>query len=205
MNAPLSRFLTRFADGDAPVPVSFEVMAAEPTVTLGVGELQSRIDDAREAALSEAEAGHAIALADLAVGRDLAVDQAVAEARALWCADEGVAHAEKLAAAFADLDATLSTRVAAALRPLVATALVERTVQAVREAIGHILADPEHPAVTVHGPADLIDVIREMRVETGKTERVAYVATDSVEITIEAAGSRIDTRLGASLAALKGL
>ena len=203
MNAPLSRFLTRFADGEAPTPVSFEIMAAAPTVTLGVDELQSRLDAARAAALRDVDARHANELADLAAARDLAVATAVAEARALWIVDESAAHAGKLASAFAVLESALSTRVAAALRPLLATALVEHACDAVREAIGHILADPEHPTVTVEGPADLIDMIRETRGKTGKTERVVYVASGALEITIDAAGSHVETRLAAALASLK--
>ena len=84
MNAPLSRFLTRFADGDAPLPVAFDVIAAEPTVTLGVGELQSRLDAARETTLREVGTKHASELAALAANRELVVEAAVAEARALW-------------------------------------------------------------------------------------------------------------------------
>ena len=205
MNAPLSRFLTRFTDDQPPVAVSFAEAEAEPTVTLGFGELQSRIDVVRETALRDADAKHAREIADLATSRDLAVKAAVAEARALWLADEGAAHAEKLAAAFAGLESNLSTWVANALRPLVATALVERACESVSDAIGHILADPEHPPVTVRGPADLIDVIREARADAGKTERVGYVATEAFEISVDAAGSHIETRLSASLSALRGI
>ena len=203
MSAPLAPFLMRFSDREPVATFAFQPIADEPANVVSDDEIAERLEVCREETMAEAEAVASARLLALEETHQDALAAALTEARARWIADEGATHAALLGQAFADLREDLSRRVAIALKPLLTAALLERARAAIDEALDHIVADPDHPLVSVRGPSDLLDTIRAARAGTDALERIAYTPSDAVEITVDAAGTHVETRLAAALAVLE--
>ena len=213
MNAPLARYLTRFSEVEPVAALSFDRAFSEPAFSEPAfdgplasdpeEDLAERLAAAREEALAEAGADAASQVLALTASHQVALTDALVEARARWVADEGATHAALIGQAFTDLREDLSRRIAGALKPLLTAALVERAQAAVSEAIDHIVADPDHPVVTVRGPSDLLDGIKAARAEAQALERITYLTAAGVEIIVDAAGTHVETKLAAALAAIE--
>ena len=197
MNAPLSRYLTRFA---AEAVIAAAPSAIEPTLILTVSDLDARLEDARATALAEAEAAHAAHCAELEQTQVSAVTEAVAAARAEW--NEGTAGeiAASIERAFAALRTDLAEASTKVLRPLLVEAARERTLAALEAAIARLLADPVRPAITLRAPADLVAALR----ARGPLEGIALVTAETTEAVVSCGGTRIETRLAAALADIAG-
>ena len=198
MNAPLSHYLVRFsseAAGEIVIPAR---MVAEPTITLGVAELEERLAEARETARTVADTAHAIDRAGLIADHGAAIDAALTAARADWCATEAERITGLVEGAFAALHETLATQIAKVLRPLLAEALRERTLATLADALDRLLDDPAHPAITLTGPADLVAAIG----AKGVRAELALVASDTLDAVVTAGGALVETKLSAALADL---
>ena len=193
MNAPLSRYLTRFHAEAAAAPSPPRV---EPTVTLTVADLDTRVEEARAAAHAEAEALHAAQCVELEHAHELAVTDAVVTARAEWCAGTAGEIAGNIERAFAVLHADLAEASAKVLRPLLVEAARERTLAALETTVARLLADPAHPVITLRAPADLVVALRARGMPAG----VAFAVAEAAEATVTCGGTRIETRLAAALA-----
>ena len=199
MNAPLSRYLTRFADAGIiaapPLPVD-----VEPMVTLTIAELDDRLEEVAAATRAEIEAVHAVEQADLEQAHAAAVAEAVATAQAAWCAGAADEIAGIVERGLAALQTELAEATAKALRPLLAEAARERALAALAALVARLVADPAHPALTVRAPADIVAALR----ARGLADGIALVAADTAEAVVTCGGTRIETRLAAALADIDG-
>ncbi len=199
MNAPLSRYLTRFA-AEAAVVVAPSPTVAEPLVTMTVADLDARLDDARATARAEAEAVHAAHSAELEEKHASDVTKAVAAARADWCDGTAAELAGTIERAFATLQADLAEATGKALRPLMADAARDRTLAALETLVARLLSDPLRAAITLRAPADLVAALRTRGMPSG----ISLVAADVPEAVVTCGGTRIETRLAAALADIAG-
>ena len=203
--APSSRSLL-------PVPQPFDEEPGAPEIDGGFGEPVLDLDADLEAApqvdlvaeavataLAEAEATHAAALAELAEGHAAAL----AEARARWAADEGAVLAEGFRSAVASLGEAMEEAAAAALEPLLGAAAQALAVDGLRAAIGDLVLAGTGGAITVLGPADLLETLRGALDTAGVgMEGLSFDEAETVEVAVTADNSRIETRIGAWAAAL---
>ncbi len=123
---------------------------------------------------------------------------AVADAAARRDAEEGAAVAAQISDATQALGDSLAAQLAKTLRPLLADAVASRTLAALVDTVARVLADPDHPALTIRGPAARLAAV-EAELGTGG---VTYEASDGDELHVTANGIRIETRAAAALAAL---
>lgn len=204
MHAPLARHLARFGD---PVALHHPVPAAvEPQVTLGVAELEARIEAASRRARDEAQTAAEQAVAAARSEYDAALDAAardaaatLAQARTEWAAARGAELAAGIDEAFATLAARLSDGLAAALRPLVRTAVMERAAAQLADALASVLGDPSDPPLVVRGPANLLAALEAAR---GTRQGLDLQESESGELVVTAGGAHLETRLTAALATL---
>ncbi len=204
MHAPLARHLVRF-ERVLPVGVPTEPpvielvsVVSEPTVTMTVGAFESRLDAEREALRASLAAEHTERRERADAAHTQALAAAVADVAALRDAEEGAAVAARIATAIDALRHSLAEQLAKTLRPLLADAVAARTVAALVETVARVLADPDHPVLTIRGPAARL-AAAEAALGTGS---VTYEATDGDELHVTANGIRIETRAAAALAAL---
>ncbi len=204
MNAPLSRYLTSFAPRDARelFLIAPPAAAAEPESTSIIEPADSALDLALREARQEAERELAKANAALEATHAQAIEDALVAARADWAATNAEAIGISIDTAFARLREVLSDRLAAVLRPMLAEAILARTMEVLTQTIDQILADPDHPCLTVRGPSDLVEALRARAPESSGT---IYETADRVDVIVAAEGIHIETRLGHALAALDGL
>ncbi len=211
MNAPLSRFLQSFSPKDdielaVVEPLGDELdLACEPELET---EAPAEVDPtavALEMALcglrDELETAHAQEIARLEETHAQALDGALVAARADWATASAADVGASIEAAMAQLRDMLSERTAAVLTPLIAEAIRARALEAMERTIARILADPEHPCLTVRGPVDLLEALRARAPDAAG---LIYETADGVEVTVSADGMRVETRLGHALAALEG-
>lgn len=203
MHVPLAQHLVRFSRVPAAYNVSEPVEAevvfdlSEPTVTMTVGALEARIAQACDALRSSLEAGHTADTKNAEAVHNAALATAVSEAAARRDGEEGAALAAQIASATQAIHDVVVEQLAKTLRPLLAEAVAARAAAALVEIVEGVLADPEHPALTIRGPAPLLAVVEAAL----HTDSVTFVVVDGDEVSVAGNGILIETRLAASLAA----
>lgn len=169
--------------------------AADSAVDSTVGSQAEAVT----AALAEAEATHAAALAALSDSHAAEL----AEARASWSAGEGAALAEALRSAVADLGETIGEAAASALEPLLGDAARAQAVDGLRTAIADLVLAGTGGSIAVTGPDDLLASLRAALDEAGiGTDGMSFNEGETAEVVVTADNSRIETRLDAWAAAL---
>ena len=199
MNAPLSRYLTRFG-AESAVVASSSLALVEPMVTLTVADLEARLEAAAAIARDAAEAVHLVLRAELEQAHASTIVDAVAAARADWCDGTSGELAALIEGALATIHTNLAEATAKVLRPLLAKEARERTLAALETTVARLLADPLRPAVTVRAPADLVAALRARGLSTG----VTFAVAETPEAVVTCGGTQIETRLAAALADISG-
>ncbi|WP_420391345.1 hypothetical protein [Acuticoccus sp.] len=124
--------------------------------------LEDRIEAAVAQARSEAKAAQAAAVERARAEERAAAQQALAAARRTWCEEEGSAFRERCVAGFEALHDRLSHAFARALTPVFDAAIRDVAVRAFSETLQQIAGPTAWQAcLTVRGPADLIDALRQ--------------------------------------------
>lgn len=177
-----------------PVEIEPETVPDDPEPAVDL------VAEAVAAALAEADAAHAAALAALAERHAAERD----EARAAWAAAEGAALADGFRAGCAALEAALADGVAAALEPLLDEALRIAAVAQLRDAIGDLVLAGTGGTIAVAGPQDLLDGLRASLSRVGIAEDgIRFAPSEAAEVTVKADNSTIETRLEAWASALR--
>lgn len=142
--------------------------------------------------LAEVEAQHQADTMALSAAHEAAL----AAARAEWAATEGERLASAFDAAFAELRDTIDRKLSDVLRPLLAGAIVTRVKTDLLEVIDKLIGDTAQPALRVRAPEDLLAVLKSARPDAP----IEWVRGQSVEVTVTADGSTVETKLAAALA-----
>ena len=208
MNAPLSRYLTRFSSHadetvtvDLGPPTPTPIIALETVPMPAPAPVETEIEIALREARRDADAERGREIAILSEAHAKMLETALATARSEWAINEATAIAGLIDTAFAHLRLDLSDRIAAALRPLLTDATVVRTLEVLQQTIDRVLADSDHPILLVRGPYDLVEALRARMPDAGG---ITFEKSDSSEISVIADGMHIETRLGHALVAING-
>lgn len=184
-------YLTRF---DAPPPIALQqekaVDVAVEFETAGSQRDDMTREAEREAMRVELEAQLRSALQE----ERQAYEQRLQAARAQWTSQAAEQFSHSIIRAFDNAFEALREDISATLAPFVSR---EIAVQALDEAImaaRTALADESSPAIALRGPKDLLDKMRKSLVAA----KIAVTAqeSDDVDIRIDMAKTRIETRLG---------
>ncbi|WP_226577976.1 hypothetical protein [Acuticoccus sediminis] len=164
----------------------------------GKGEIISvdrQIAEAVAEARREAEAEKASAVEFARkVERDVAA-RAVAEARERWCAEESTAFAARCTEAFDALHQRLADAFARALAPIAETAIRDAAVRRFAAVLDDLVgASATQQAVTVRGPAQLVEALKQASGDSG----VAFeVAEGETELAVTVDETTLRTTIGA--------
>ncbi len=203
MHVPLAQHLVRFPRvlpaGIACAPDDAEVAGdlSETSVTMTIAALEARLEAACDVLRSSLEAQHAAEREHAEAAHNEALATALAEAAARRDAEEGAALAAQIASSIQAIHDVVVEQLAKTLRPLLAEAVAARAAATLVDIVERVLADPDHPALTIRGPAPLLAGIEAAL----RTESVTFVVVDGDEVSVVANGILIETRLAATLAA----
>ncbi|KQQ30823.1 hypothetical protein ASF53_17100 [Methylobacterium sp. Leaf123] len=187
----------------APIEIQAEI---EPFLPRAAAATLRPTED-REALIAAAEArgreqGRAEALDEWSAqaAHERAAQQALFEeglvqARRDWTEAQSEILAGGFVSALQALDATLSDRVARLIAPVLGQALQRQALDELGAALKRILAEPQHAAVQVRGPDDLIAALAARL--GGVSAGIAFEAAEGPEVTVRAGETVIETELAA--------
>lgn len=181
------------ADSDLP---SFDAM--EDVGDLDEGEMlalpapEAEPEPEPEPLPAEVEARHQAEIEALKAAHE----EALAAARAEWAASEGERLAGAFDAALSEMRNTIDSTLATVLRPLLAAAVVTRVKTELIETIDKLIGDSAQPSLRVRASEDLLAVLKSARPDAP----IEWVCGPSVEVTITADGSTVESKLAAALA-----
>ncbi|WP_075221740.1 hypothetical protein [Acuticoccus yangtzensis] len=164
-------------------------------------QIGAAVADARREA--EAEKTAAVEFARK-VERDVAA-RAVADARKKWCDEEGTAFAARTADAFDALHQKLSDAFGQALAPIAQAAIRDAAVRRFAAVLDDLVGpSAEGAAITVKGPAQLIDALRQASGDNGiafeevegETELTVTVDETTLQTTIAAWADTLQRAIG---------
>lgn len=206
-HAPLARHLSRFSMiAPAANDLRFDPHpdeSPEPGISTAAADalaLEARIEAARAETRAAMEAGWLDERVRLDRENALSTAQAVAAARSEGIERDGGLVAAQIATAVATLRDDLAGQVAAALRPLLAEAVVGRAVAAVVATIERALVDPGGGCLRVSGPAALLATIE---AKLASRAALTFVPDDAVaDVSVTGRDICIRSRLADALATL---
>ncbi len=190
----VSTYLLRF-DAPAPLPAPLDTFLQEPMEAMPVEPL---LEPPTPEPPVDVEAMRRAFDEELAVALEQsrrAHDERLRQARRQWVEEEAELLRDRLATCLAEAFATLRSDVARILAPFVARGVEETAVEELIASIERAIAGDEGPVIRLAGPRDLIDRIAGAFVE--KRAAVSVVESDGVDIAVDFASTRIETRLEA--------
>lgn len=145
-----------------------------------IDALRRAFEEEREAALQTQQAAH---------------EEALRLARAQWAETQANVLSERMAESLATAFEQLRSDVARILAPFVAREIEELACEDLIEATRRALADEQAPAIRVEGPKDLIERLSQT---LGSVQAsVSLIETEGVDVQIDLAHARLETRLDA--------
>lgn len=180
----------------APIGV---VWPPEPQET--AEDRQAELDAARESGRAEGDAAAREECAAELEEERRAHQQELAAARQKWADEESVALKSALAAGVAEIEEQLAQAVGRVLSHFVIDALRSQMMTELVETLGVLIGSNEAIAIKIDGPADLLASLRGALDETHAN--ITYEVTESVDVSVKAERTVIETQLSAWIAAIK--
>lgn len=191
---PLAETLSEIRHGDPCLDVT-DAPAEDDPLTL--------IQKARDEALTEGyAAAHAEYEARL-LQDNLAFEARLAAERERWTHQESERLSEDIKAAIAVAQSNIAGSVERILTPFVAGALRHRMADLLAENIGVLLGGKEQSVIEIHGPEDLLAMLREKLAAI--TGAIGYFPDDLIDVRIVAGQTMIESRIEAWLERIKSL
>jgi hypothetical protein len=125
----------------------------------------------------------------------------LAGARLQWVRDEGAALRAGLAAGLIEIEERLAQGVGRVLAHFVIDVLRKQMMTELIEAMRTIIATNEALPIKISGPENLLASLRESLAET--RANVIYEVSDSIDVTVKADETTIETQLSAWVARIK--
>jgi hypothetical protein len=171
-----------------------EPVVEDPEISLQV---------ARDMGVSE---GHAAARAGYEaqlLQEKLAFDAHLAAERDRWTREESERISQDIKAIFVEVESNIAEYVERILAPFVVDALRRRMTDLLAENVGVLLGGSEHLIIEIHGPEDLLAMLREKL--AAFSSAIDYLPDDSIDVRIIADQTKIESRIGAWLERIKSL
>lgn len=208
MARPVAEYLMRFGkDADLPPPERIPEFAPIPQWSTEAPQSEpedytAQIEAAREAGKAE---GHEAAFAqfaeELETERQTHQEQ-LATARQSWLVDEGERLQFALSSSLTEIETRIAQSLSNVLMPFIADQLRKQMVAELIEKIYTLIGSDEAISIKITGPADLLDVLRAKL--AAERASITYEVTDSVDVSVKADQTTIETQLSAWLARFAG-
>lgn len=158
---------------------------------------------AREEGISEGRAA-ASAEYETHIARErLAFETRLAAERDKWARQESEILSGGIKASFADVESNIAVSVERVLTPFVAGAMRRGMVDLLAENVGVLLDGSERPVIAIHGPEDLLAMLREKL--GAHSSAIEFSPDTSIDVRIVAGHTMIESRIGAWLERIKSL
>jgi hypothetical protein len=194
---PVARYLARFGPSEVdevPVGPTAPSLTA-PFEATPVRDIDALIASARAEGFSEGQGAAAAAAEARLAQENSAFDQRLEASRQAWSDEQADRLAELLRGAVGQLEANIAGPTAEILHPFVTTALRERAVADLADAVTDITRDSARPAIRLTGPPDLVAALKSRLDETFGIE---LCPDDSlIDVSVLAGQTLIETRLSA--------
>ncbi len=208
---PVAHYLMRFGDevmatqqaeesaDFAPIATLWPLEPPEPQET--AEDRQAELEAARESGRAEGDiAAREECAAELERERQTHRQELTA-ARQKWADEESVALKSALAAGLAEIEEQLAQGVGRVLSHFVIDALRSQMMAELVAALEVLIGSSEAIAIKIDGPADLLASLRAALDETHAN--ITYDVTESVDVSVRAERTVIETQLSAWIAAIK--
>ena len=199
MMSPLADFLPVFGlgqtgalAGGGDYDADLEGVGEGGPARFAADDAEQRIADARREVQAEAAAAIDAALAEQAAALEAGHAASLAEARRAWAAEQGAALVEAIDTGLVRLEASLADSLVHVLEPFFEAATRARAVAELRQALGDLMAQGCGGGVTVRGPADLVEPLRDAF--PGKAG-LAFEEAAVAEVTVECDDTTIRSQL----------
>lgn len=159
--------------------------------------METREDEIAAARRQGAEEARAAAQQDyeaMLAGERNGFETRLAEARQAWAAEQGERLAQMMSEGLVRIETEIADAAARLLEPLLAAHAREAAIAELKAALDEIMADEPTASVRIEGPEDLLAILRGKLAER---RNIAYVSAALSDITVEADGTLIETRLEA--------
>ncbi|MBJ3778692.1 hypothetical protein [Acuticoccus mangrovi] len=154
-----------------------------------------RLAQAVAAAQKEAEAQKSAAMETVREVERRTAKRALEEARAAWCREEAEVIHGRIEPLFEALHRRLSDAFGAALAPIAETAIRDAALRRFASVLDDLIGpEAAEPAVTIKGPADLLDALRS---RFGERAGVNFIEETTVELSVDVGDTRLETVVGA--------
>jgi len=208
MARPVAHYLMRFGEETAVTQQVEECVDFAPIALWSPEQPQEtpedRLLELEAARASGRDEGDAAAreecAAELEKERQIHQDE-LAAARQKWADEESAALKSAFAAGLAEIEEQLAQGVGRVLSHFVIDALRNQMMAELKETIGVMIGSNEAIAIKIDGPADLLASLRGTLAEAHAN--ITYEETDSVDVSVKAERTMIETQLSAWIAAIK--
>lgn len=206
MARPVAQYLAEFG-----LPPHFETMGgtSHDSACLDLADTPvaeapgAAIQAAREEGISE---GYAAARAEYEAQlpqERLAYEARLADERESWTRQESEKLSENIKALFAKAESNIADSIEQVLRPFVIDSLRRRMIDLLAENVGILLGGNDCASIEIHGPEDLLGLLREKLPELAGM--IGYFPGESIDVRIVAGQTMIESRIGAWLERIKSL
>ncbi len=203
---PVAHYLVEF--GPLPLAEALEnpsqdAVCPEPPDDPAIEDPGVSLQAARDEGVSE---GRAAARSDYEaelLQERLAFEARLSAERDRWTRQESEKLSEDIKAIFAEVELNIAGCVERVLTPFVVDAMRRKMIDLLAESVGVLLGGKDRPIVEIHGPEDLLAMLREKL--AAFSGAIGYSPDNSIDVRIIADQTRIESRIGAWLERIKAL
>ncbi len=192
---PVARYLNELDPGSERVRNAHALPGHATGAGKAIADVEARINEAYLQGVAEGQAAARAELDAKLKEQAAAVETRIAADRRAWLVGEGKRIAEALAAGLREIEARIADQVSRVLRPVIAGHVQRRAVEDLVQTLEALLTKGDVGRITVSGPQDLIEALRE-RLD-GKAGNVTLIPTAAADLRIEADETVLETRIAA--------
>lgn len=201
---PVARYLDEL--GSAPVVPDLDEVSrasadAGPLEALVAPDPKALLLAAREQGFDEGRAAAAASHETLMAQERLLSEGRLVSERQRWSSQEGETLARAIKDGFVAIESHIAASVERILAPFVVEAMRRKMVDHLAENLGVLLGGSEQPVIEIHGPEDLLAMLRE-KLGTGACA-IAFSPEAAIDVRIIAGPTIIESRMEAWLEYIK--
>lgn len=160
----------------------------------GSSDIAAQISDAHARGILEARAAAQVETDAALAAQAAAFEKKLAAERQKWAAEQGALLGQLLSSSMDDLERRIADQASRILVPIISEQSRVKAIEELSALLNSLLAKGEYAKVSVSGPNDLISA---MEGRLGAYEGVSFSVTESVDVTVRADETIIETQLGA--------
>lgn len=204
MARPLTHYLAEFgpkSQARAPSAMEDETGCAPSSEPPERADPSVALQAAREEGMKEGQAAAQAGYEEQLRQEREMFEARLAGERERWIKEESERLGQGIKASFAEIKSYVVDSAGSILAPFITETLRHKMVASLAETIGVLLDGKAQPLIEIHGPEDLLAMLREKL--KGVSDVIAYCADESIDVRVVAGQTMIETQLEAWLERLK--